>query len=98
MARLPRIIAENIPHHIVQRGNRSQKVFHSDDDKRHYLKILRQNIKKYSVAIWAYCLMDNHVHFVCVPKTAQGLSKCFQETNKSYTRMINFREGWRGGM
>lgn len=40
--------------------------------------------------------MDNHVHFVAVPSTEESLARAFGNTHKQYTRMINFREKWRG--
>lgn len=36
------------------------------------------------------------MHFIAVPRENQALAKCFAETHKRYTRMINFRQGWRG--
>ncbi len=48
------------------------------------------------VAIWACCLMPNHVHPIACPSDKTGLSKASAETHRRYTRMINFREGWRG--
>jgi len=32
MARIARVVAEGMPHHITQRGNRRQKTFFSDED------------------------------------------------------------------
>ncbi len=46
--------------------------------------------------VWAYCLMDNHVHLIVVPKTEESLSQAIGETHKLYTRMINFRQKCRG--
>ena len=40
--------------------------------------------------------MDNHVHFIAVPKREDSLAKGFCEAHKHYTRMINFRKKWRG--
>ena len=37
MARVARLVAEGMPHHVVQRGNRRQQVFFSDGDKEAYL-------------------------------------------------------------
>ncbi|WP_242637638.1 transposase [Desulfobacter hydrogenophilus] len=51
---------------------------------------------KYNVAIWAYCLMPNHIHLIAVPETKDGLNLAIGEAHRRYTRMINFREGWRG--
>jgi putative transposase len=48
------------------------------------------------VEIWAYCLMPNHVHLIAVPLSADGLRRAIGEAHRRYTRMVNFREGWRG--
>ncbi len=40
--------------------------------------------------------MDNHVHFIVVPKDIHSLSKLFREAHKRYALMVNKREGWRG--
>jgi len=56
-----------MPHHVVQRGNRRQRVFFEGSDREYYLRVLEEKSKKYQVQIWAYCLMDNHVHLVVVP-------------------------------
>ena len=51
---------------------------------------------KYNVEIWAYCLMPNHIHLIAVPEITDGLNLAIGEAHRRYTRMINFREGWRG--
>ena len=95
MPRLARVVMPNYPHHIIQRGNRRQRVFFSDKDKYVYLKILKQQSKKYKLEFWAYCLMDNHVHFIAIPKNNESF-RAIAETNRRYTHIINQREGWRG--
>jgi putative transposase len=40
--------------------------------------------------------MPNHVHLIAVPHTADGLRRVIGEVHRRYTRMVNFREGWRG--
>ncbi len=96
MARLARVVVEGKPHHIIQRGNRRQKVFFSDQDKATYLKILGLQSQWFGLKIWAYCLMSNHVHLIVVPESKESLVNAIGETHAFYTRMINFREGWRG--
>lgn len=95
-ARMARIVGEGLPHHVIQRGNRRQTVFFSNNDRVEYLRLLGEQAKKHDVQIWSYCLMSNHVHLIAVPSKAEALSKAIGETHKKYTRMINFREGWRG--
>lgn len=96
MARLARIVIPNIPHHVIQRGNRNQNVFFSDDDKIFYLELLKNFGSKAGLTFWSYCLMDNHVHFIVVPESHQSLSEGFGELHRRYTRRVNFRENWRG--
>jgi putative transposase len=96
MARLPRIVVPFYPHHIVQRGNRRLDVFFTDEDRLTYLDHIGNACQRYGVAIWAYCLMSNHVHFVAVPSETDSLARCFSEAHVRYTRRINNREGWKG--
>jgi len=96
MARTARIVVPGYPHHIIQRGNRRQNVFFSEEDKQAYLDFLRLYAKPKGVVFWAYCIMDNHVHLVVVPERDESLASGLGEARRRYTRMVNFREGWRG--
>ncbi len=96
MARMARAVAPGFPHHITQRGNRRQPTFFSDQDFEAYLALMSEWCLKYNVEIWAYCLMPNHIHLIAVPETRDGLNRAVGEAHRRYTRMINFREGWRG--
>ena len=71
-------------------------VFFSDADRSAYLKFLREQGVRYGVQYLAWCLMDNHIHLIAVPQSESSLAKGVGEAHKQYTRMINFREGWRG--
>ena len=96
MARLARVIAPGVPHHLTQRGNRRQQTFFSDDDYRAYLNLMAEWCAKQGVEVWAYCLMPNHVHLIVVPPDAEALRRAVGEAHRRYTRRINFREGWKG--
>jgi len=87
---------EGRPHHVIQRGNRRQRVFFNDQDRNYYLKLLKENCDKYSVEIWAYCLMDNHVHLVLVPSDRNVFFRAVADTHQAYTQRINRRYSWRG--
>ena len=50
----------------------------------------------WNVKIWAYCLMPNHIHLIAVPASEEGLRRAIGETHRRYTRLVNFRENWRG--
>lgn len=96
MARIARVIAPGLPHHVTQRGNRRQQTFFSDEDYLAYLDLMAEWCRKYQVQVWAYCLMPNHVHLIAVPETEEGLARAIGEAHRRYTRRINFREKWRG--
>ena len=96
MARIARVIAPEFPHHIIQRGNRRQKVFFNEDDYSQYLRLLNSYSHRFKVDILAYCLMPNHIHLIATPHEDGSLAKAIGETHRNYTRFINFREKWRG--
>jgi REP-associated tyrosine transposase len=96
MARLTRVVAAGLPHHVTQRGNRRQQVFFGDEDYATYHALLAESCRAAGVAVWAYCLMPNHVHLILVPRDADGLRAALGEAHRRYTRHVNFREGWRG--
>lgn len=96
MARMARVVVPGIPHHITQRGNRRQDVFFSDEDRRVYIDLISEHFKLHKISVWAYCLMDNHVHIIAVPGDGGGLARAIGEAHRMYSRRINFRMGWRG--
>jgi len=91
MARLARIVVPGLPHHVTQRGNQRQKVFFEEGDYALYRDLLAERCRKAGVAVWAYCLMPNHVHLILVPATADGLALALGETHRRYTGFVNAR-------
>lgn len=96
MARMPRVIIPGYPHHIVQRGSRRQTVFFTANDRKLYIRLLYNAAVRFGIELWAYCLMENHVHLIAVPKEMQSLECGVGEAHREYSRRINSREGWRG--
>ncbi len=95
MARIARVVAEGLPYHIIQRGNRRQQVFFDNEDRLEYLRLLKEQGQNYGLEYWAYCLMDNHVHLIVVPSDNESF-RALAEAHRRYTRRINFKKGWRG--
>ncbi|MCE4556178.1 REP-associated tyrosine transposase [Roseateles cellulosilyticus] len=91
MARLPRLILPDQPHHVILRGNNRQPIFHSDGDRRQLLETLAEAAKLYLVAIHAYVLMDNHFHLLVTPSDADGLSRMMQSLGRRYVGWFNAR-------
>lgn len=89
MARLPRLIVPHQPHHVIQRGNDRQKIFHDTDDCLAFLNWLREAAKQFKVAIHAYVLMPNHVHLLLTPTDADGLARMMQWVGRYYVPYFN---------
>ena len=81
MPRLPRIAIPGLPHHVTQRGNRKVDVFVDDTDRHVYLKLLTKYCTELALRIWAWCLMNNHVHLIAVPSHENSLSLALQRTH-----------------
>ena len=98
MAKQPRAIAPDVPHHVIQRGNRRQRTFFVDDDYIAYLELLTKHCAANEVSVWAWCLMPNHIHLVAVPKSGFGLSKAMGDTHRRFSWAINRLHQWRGSL
>ena len=96
MARIARVVAPGLPHHVTQRGNRCQQTFFSDDDFGAYRRLMASSCARCTTQVWAYCLMPNHVHLVMVPHEPDALRCALGEAHRRYTRRVNSREGWVG--
>ena len=89
MARLPRLVIPNQPHHIIQRGIDKQTVFRETEDYVFFLARLRDGAKQFKVAIHAYVLMPNHFHLLVSPTDAQGLARMMQRVGRFYVPHFN---------
>jgi putative transposase len=91
MARIARIVIPGLPHHVTQRGNRRERIFFEEGDYVLYRDLLAAACRKADVAVWAYCLLPNHVHLILVPSDAAGLARALAETHRRYTGFVNAR-------
>jgi putative transposase len=91
MPRVVRVIAPGVPHHITQRGNYAQRVFHRNEDRRFYLTLLAEFLPQYGITLEAYCLMSNHVHLIATPHDQNGISRALQRIHSEYARSLHLR-------
>ncbi len=89
MARLPRLVIPNQPHHVIQRGNDRQLIFRDTSDYCAFLAWLREAAKQFKVAIHAYALMSNHLHLLVSPSDQQGLGRMMQWVGRHYVPYFN---------
>lgn len=76
-------------HHVTQRGNGRHDIFFTERDREVYLNAFFDYAARYSLRVWGYCLMSNHVHFVVVPERERSLARVFGRTHSDYARYAN---------
>jgi putative transposase len=89
MPRTARIVIPDLPYHITQRGNYRQDIFEDNEDRLSYLSWIDDYSKKYKLSILAYCLRDNHVHFIVIPRKEDTLAKVFSVSHMRYSQYFN---------
>ena len=89
MARFPRVVAVDVPHHVTQRGNARQVILASDADRLTYLALLREYAQICRLSLLGYCLMSNHVHLIAVPHTESALSQSLKQAHGRYASYWN---------
>lgn len=90
MARPLRIEFPGAIYHVTSRGDRRESIFEDDEDRRTLLAVLAQATARLDANVLAYCLMDNHYHFVIHTRRA-NLSRLMQQLNGVYTQDYNRR-------
>ena len=90
MARPLRIQYPGAVYHVTSRGNERKPVFRDGQDRESFLHTLDHVINRYHWLCHAYCLMNNHYHFLV--ETPDGnLSKGMRQLNGVYTQAFNRR-------
>jgi putative transposase len=89
MARLPRLILPNYPHHVVQRGNDRQLIFREQEDYGRFLGWLRESARQYKVALHAYALLPDRIDLLVTPLDEGGLAQMMQRLGRFYVPWYN---------
>lgn len=77
-------------YHIIWRGANRQEIFHDDLDWIKFLDILKRYKIKYQLAIYAWCLMGNHVHLL-IKEGNEDISITMKRIGISYAKYYNWR-------
>jgi putative transposase len=102
LARHPRVFVPGYPHHVVQRGHDRKAVFVKPADCMYYLANLAEFKVHYDVAVYAWCLMTNHVHLVLCPRNhgsdISALMRRVSARQARYANRLEQRSGtlWEG--
>ena len=78
-----------IPYHIVQRGNNREACFLEPDNYQFYLELWQEISLRYGVAVHAYCLMTNHVHFLVTPQHSDSASNTMKVVGSRFAQHMN---------
>ncbi len=64
MPRVARLKSSTSVYHIIIRGINRQNIFQDNEDMLEYLKVLKKYKGVSGFEIYAYCLMNNHIHLL----------------------------------
>lgn len=88
MPRVARLRGEFTTYHIILRGNEKKNIFPDSVDKQRFLEILERLREKNNFHIYAYCLMDNHLHLI-IYDNGNDISSIMKSLNVSYAMYFN---------
>ncbi len=90
MPRKPRLDVPGALHHIMVRGIDKSSIFKDDQDKIQFLKRLGEILVHGKCSVYAWALMDNHVHLLF--KSGQkGISAVMRKLLTWYAQYFNHR-------
>ena len=92
MARPLRIEFPGAVYHVTSRGDRREPIVLGDEDREDLLGVLGQALHRFDACALAWCLMDNHYHFVLHTRQP-NLSLLMRHINGVYTQRFNRRHG-----
>jgi putative transposase len=68
-------------------------IFRHGFDKRKYLMRFAMIAAEENVSVHAYCLMDNHVHWILTPRSQSGLARLFSRVHTWWAMRFNRLKG-----
>ena len=77
-------------YHIMLRGINQQDIFEDDEDRQRFIKTLGRVKKETDIEIFAYCLMNNHIHLLIKEKNYE-VSKIIKKIGTSYVYYFNWK-------
>lgn len=95
LPRTSRIKTYNGIYHITMRSLKEFDLFRTTNDKDKFLNILKKYKDIFLFKIYAYCLMDTHVHLLIYSNGAD-ISKFMHSINQSYAQYYNVKHDRRG--
>ncbi len=100
MITIPRIARNNLNSsffHVIIQGHRKEYIFQKKKYIKKYIEIIKKYLGKYQIKIIAFCIMNNHAHFLIKVEKIEELSKFMHQINFSYAAYYNYMEEGRVG-
>jgi putative transposase len=95
MPRVARIKSSTGIYHIITRGINQQNIFSCEDDYERFLNTLIRYCRKSKCEIYAYCLMDNHIHLL-LKEGQEPLATTMKKIGTSYVYYYNWQYNRKG--
>ena len=92
MPRAPRIDIPGLIYHVTARGVKKLPIFHDDEDRQRFLRLLSQTRLEFPFRLHAYCLMTNHYHLL-LQTLENSLSKTMQYFKTLFAHSFNRKYG-----
>ncbi len=96
MPRFQREIYNGAVLHIVLRGNNKKRTFYRKKEFTYFENLVMKYKRKCELAIYHYCIMSNHVHFLLQIKTPELTAKALQGIQLSYYHFYRRRVSFAG--
>lgn len=96
MPRTARASVGGLCYHVINRGNRKARVYHSEDDYRAFTQLIGRACERTPMRVLAYCLMPNHFHLVLWPTGDGDLSRWMQWLLTAHVRHYHKKRGTSG--
>ena len=91
MARQGRERSKSGIYHVMVRGINRQDIFCDDEDRQQFMKILHRVKENSGCELYAYCLMDNHVHLL-IKEKVDDISQVMKRLGVSYAQWYNQKQ------
>ncbi|WP_175640723.1 transposase [Metabacillus schmidteae] len=90
MPREARVKSKTGIYHIIWRGANRQEIFHDEEDWKKFLDILKKYKTNCELIVYAWCLMNNHVH-VLIKEGNEDISITMKRIGVSYVGYYNWK-------
>ena len=89
MPRIPRMYLNTENFHVITQGINKSYIFEEEPDIKFYIKKMYELIDKHSIKIIAYCVMNNHTHFLLNTTSIKNMSNYMHDLNTLYACYYN---------